>query len=268
MISKCDQSREREILDYIGHDYARCLYLYLDLKKYGFDSAQIDVRIQNDEKGITAVLLKYYSCLHVYSKDNRFDAKELAAFFEAGGFTMLYCDAPAAERVFACLSPKTKAGADITKGWVAQIEKIDKPPRRLAVPAEESDFARIVELIYADEDIGRSYKLEELAEQIKQRNREGYARNLVIKTNGEVIAHACTNAEMEGIAVVAELIVKSAYRHQGYASEIWRTICEQLLNENKEVYSFYYSQESRNLHKHIGFKEVCEWAKVVTAQND
>ena len=102
-----------------------------------------------------------------------------------------------------------------------------------------------------------------MAKQIEERNQEGYARNLVIKQDGQVIAHACTNAELNRIAVVAELLVKEGYRKKGFASEIWRTICSQLLSEGKEVYSFYYSEESRILHKHIGFHEICEWAKVV-----
>ena len=121
-------------------------------------------------------------------------------------------------------------------------------------------------MIYEDDDIGQSYNYTDLAKQIEERNREGYARNLVIKQNDLVIAHACTNAEIGKIAVVAELLVRKEYRRKGYASEIWRTICRQLLSEEKEVFSFYYSEESRALHKRIGFYEVCEWTKIVISR--
>ena len=153
--------------------------------------------------------------------------------------------------------------ASITYGWVAKIEKIDKKARGLAIPAKEKDFDQIVKLIYDDEDISRSYKYDELAKQLKERNKEGYTRNLVIKQENLVIAHACTNAEISDIAIVAELLVRKEFRRKGYASDIWRTICSQLLSEGKEVFSFYYSEESRRLHKRIGFFEVCEWAKIV-----
>ena len=106
-----------------------------------------------------------------------------------------------------------------------------------------------------------------MVNQLIQRNKEGYARNLVIKDNDLVIAHACTNAEFANIAVVAELLVRKEYRRRGYASEIWRDICGKLLAEGKEVYSFYYSEESRRLHKHIGFFEVCGWSKIVINKN-
>jgi hypothetical protein len=96
-----------------------------------------------------------------------------------------------------------------------------------------------------------------------ERNKEGYARNLVIKNDGLVIAHICTNAEFGKVSVIAELLVREEYRGRGYASEMMRSICSVLLSEEKEVYSFYYSEESRRLHKHIGFFEVCEWSKIV-----
>lgn len=263
MIIKCTKDDESRVLSYIGNSYPFCLYLYLDLLQYRMDSGIIDVYVQIENDTTVAVLLKYYSCLHVYSRTNDFVADELADFFVANHLTMLYSTAKTAERVYSALIRKSGNRATITKGWVAQIEKVDHEAKGLATAADEQDFRQIIQLIYEDEDIGRSYKLEELSKQLEERNKQGYARNLVIKQNNLVIAHACTNAELNGIAVVAELLVRKEYRKKGYASEIWREICSQLLSEGKEVYSFYYSNESRMLHKHIGFFEICEWAKVV-----
>lgn len=263
MIVKCGEKDGKRILSYIGTEYPRCLYLYLNLQRYGFDSDLTEVYIQEKENGITAVMLKYYSCLHVFSRGSSFDADELGSFFADNGYTMLYSTAETASRLYSVLPDSVKEKATITTGWVAQVKDADKEPRGLAVPAQAEDFDQIVRLIYDDEDIGRSYRYEDLAKQLVQRNEEGYARNLVIKENDLVIAHVCTNAELENIAVVAELLVRKEYRRKGYASEIMRDICYRLLAEGKEVYSFYYSEESRSLHKRVGFFEICEWSKVV-----
>lgn len=263
MITRCLKDDESKIISYIGQDFSSCLYLYLDLLKYGIESNTASVYLQTKDDEIEALLLKYYSCLHIYSRNNTFDAEELVKFFCDDNYTMLYCVAETAERVYLALPYKVKTKATITQGWVAQIQQVDREPRGLAVPAEKKDFDQIVRLIYDDEDIGRSYKFEELARQLEERNKQGFARNLVIKDGKQVIAHACTNAELNDIAVVAELLVKKEYRRKGYASEIWRAICTQLLAEGKQVFSFYYSDESRALHKNIGFYEVCKWAKVV-----
>lgn len=263
MIHNCKKENEQTIVSYIGSDYPRCLYLYLNLLKYGTDSEVIQVYYQTNNDEITAVMLKYYSCLHLYSRSSAFDAEEIASFFIEGGYTMLYCTAELAQKVYSELPSSILSQTTITKGWVAQIRQIDKESVNPAMNAESRDFDQIVRLIYEDEDIGKSYRFDELAAQLEERNREGYSRNIVLRKGDLVIAHACTNAENDRIAVVAELIVRKDYRQKGYATDIWRHLCGQLLSEGKEVYSFYYSEESRHLHKKVGFFEVCEWAKIV-----
>ncbi len=262
MIIKCIDTDRQRILSYIGADYSKCLYLYLNIQKYNFDSGVIDVFIQEEHR-ITAVMLKYYRCLHVYSSDNSFDAAELGNFFAVNDYTMLYCTSETAKYIYSALPQTITYNAIVSKGWVAQIKIVDQESTGLSVSAQEEDFDQIVKLIYDDEDIGKSYNYNDLTKQLVERNKEGYSRNLVIKDKDIVIAHACTNAEYNNIAVVAELLVRMEYRRKGYASEIWRDICNKLLSEGKEVYSFYYSEESRTLHKHIGFFEVCEWTKIV-----
>ncbi|MBR5081410.1 MAG: GNAT family N-acetyltransferase [Bacteroidales bacterium] len=263
MIIKNGIKDKQRILTYIASDYSHCLYLFLNIQKYSLDSGVIEVYCQEKENRITAVMLKYYSCLHVYSKDNDLDAEEIGLFFESKGLTMLYSTTATANCLNKTLPQTLTNNIMVSNGWVAQIISVDKEPQGLSVPAQEDDFEQIIRLIYDDEDIGKSYKYDDLARQLIERNREGYARNLVIKQDDLVIAHACTNAELGGIAIVAELLVRAEYRRKGYASEIWRGICSQLLSEGKEVYSFYYTEESRNLHKRIGFFEVCEWSKIV-----
>ena len=80
MITRCSKKDEAKILSYIGKDYPSCLYLYLDLKNYGFNSEIVDIYVQYEDDVITSVLLNYYSCLHVFSRENSFDAEEIGTF--------------------------------------------------------------------------------------------------------------------------------------------------------------------------------------------
>lgn len=262
MIYKCERNNEKIIESYVGRDYYRCLYLYMNLKKYGIDSDNIKVYFENENGLIRAVYLIYFSCIHVYSKDNSFDVKELEKLLNEHNARMIYCEKATAEYIWNN-SAEIGKNFSVTYGWVAEITKVDKQCKEKVQCASVSDFDQIIPMIYGDEDIGRSYDKDELVEQLFQRSQEGYSRNYVIKKDDCVIAHACTNAEVNGIAVVAELIVNKQYRRRGYAQEIWRAICEDLLTEGKRVFSFYYSNESRNLHKKIGFREICEWGKIV-----
>ena len=65
-----------EIIEYIGEEYFKCLYLYLDLIKYkGTD--KIKVWAEKEKDNISCVILKYYSGMHIYSKDKVFNYSAL-----------------------------------------------------------------------------------------------------------------------------------------------------------------------------------------------
>ena len=56
MITRCSKKDEAKILSYIGKDYPSCLYLYLDLKNYGFNSEIVDIYVQ------TKMMLSHQYC--------------------------------------------------------------------------------------------------------------------------------------------------------------------------------------------------------------
>lgn len=266
MIEKCNSlEQENTIFEYIGKNYGKCLYLYLDLKKYTVKSDKISAYIQTDGTQTRAVLLIYYSCLHLYSEKNDFNAAEICRFLSEKNIMMIYC----AESVASKLSKYMDKNILLTTGWVSQIKNINSYDNKVKIiPAKENDFSQISYMICADSDIGRNYKYEDLINQLSERVVQGFSRNYVIKDGETVIAHACTNAEIKNIAVVGELMVKNEYRRHGYGSMIWSYLCGELLAENKEVYSFYYSDESRLLHKKIGFLEICKWTKILIIKDN
>ena len=67
MIIRCQKEDEKIIESYIGTEYYKCLYLYMNLQRYGTGSQAIDVYMDKFENKIKAVYLFYFSCVHVYS---------------------------------------------------------------------------------------------------------------------------------------------------------------------------------------------------------
>lgn len=264
MIIKCNSiEQENSILEYIGKNYGKCLYLYLDLKKYTIQSDNIQVYQQICNGEITAVLLCYYSCLHIFSEKGDFDTQEIKQFLLGKQLSMIYCEQSIALKLLNNVYNGTNVS--FRTGWVAQIQQVSISNEDVNVMlADKNDFSQIAQMIYDDEDIGRSYNFDDLVKQLTERSEQGFSRNYVIKKDDNiVIAHACTNAEFDNIAVVGELLVRKEYRRKGYASKIWKFLCGELLSENKEVYSFYYTDESRRLHTKTGFFEICNWSKIL-----
>lgn len=52
MIVKCQKNDEQIIESYIGKEYYKCLYLYMNLQRYGIGSQVIDVYMDKRENEI------------------------------------------------------------------------------------------------------------------------------------------------------------------------------------------------------------------------
>ena len=75
---KCTKENAQEIFDYIGKDYGKCAYLYIDLKKYGFENENVNIWYQKEGDQIKVLMFQYYNGMHVFSRDNIFDAQDAA----------------------------------------------------------------------------------------------------------------------------------------------------------------------------------------------
>ena len=64
MINKCSEKDIKRILAYIGNDYGKCLYMFVDIKKYGVDKDFFSLWTSESENGnIRALVSKYHLTL-------------------------------------------------------------------------------------------------------------------------------------------------------------------------------------------------------------
>ena len=60
MLIECNEENIEQAFDYIGNDYEKCLYLYIDLRKYGLDNENFNVWIQYYGDRICGLVSEYY----------------------------------------------------------------------------------------------------------------------------------------------------------------------------------------------------------------
>jgi len=261
MIKLCDNNISKKMVEeYIGEEYYKCLYLYMDLKKYGINFENVKTWIQlNETKEVTSVFLMYYNGLHIYSKNKNFNIKELSEFIVNLKPTMICGEKKSLkllERYFINNSYKFEEGyvRKLNKDISSEFEGIQK--------AQKEDFIEIARLIYEDEDLGSSYELESLEKQLYERNYQGFVRNYIIKEENKVIAHAGTGAEDDKVAMLGYVITHKDYRGKGLATQLCSKVCKDLQNEHKDVFLINYSNESTRVYDKIGFEICCEWEKI------
>lgn len=259
MIIKCNSNWKETIEKYIGKYYPECLYLFLDFKKYGFDYAAVNIWVQQDEDDITAVILKYYTGMHVFSQKNNFCKKEIVELIQQEKPDMICGRKDVLERI----SSEEYMGLYFSEfGYVGVCKEVKNICSYPVQKASSNDFKQIVNLLYQDEGIGASYNLDDLSEQMLERNKQGFVRNVVIKDAEKVVCHVCTGAEEGVISVISGIVTDNGYRGRGLAASLLSYTCHQLLSEGKEVYSIYYTIPATQLHHRVGFVDYCQFGKL------
>lgn len=262
MIREACDSDLFDIEKFIGDEYYKCLYLFLDLKKYGLtNNSNVKAWIQeNKEKEMQSIIMQYYSGMHIFSKNPNYNILEMINIIEENKPTMICAEKTTIENLYMKIS--TIDSYNVEYGYVRRLLNLKIEKSKIVEKAKKDDFYGIAKLLYEDEDIGSSYKLDELTKQMIARYEEGYSRNYIIKKDYEILAHASTGAEYKNIAIMNYVVTNKNYRKQGLATKVCATLCADLLSENKEIYLINYSNESTKLYDKLGFEVSCDWGKL------
>ena len=256
-MKKCTKSDIDSVLNYIGDDYARCAYLYIDLKKYGVEDENVSLWVEDESGEIKAVILQYYNGMHIYSRTNNYNCESV--------INLITERQPA-------LVCGMKETIDLLVGQVAgyapEYGKVLRLGNYSGIAGEEVRLAKreelkeIVELLMTDEEMGGPYTFDLLYHQYLERFDTGFGRNWVRMDEKGVVSHCATYAEIDNLAVISGGIVREDYRGTGqYPGQLGK-MCGDLYSEGKEVVSYYYGG-AKTAHKVVGFDILGEWAKLI-----
>lgn len=258
MIVKCTNDDFELISQYIGNDYASCLYLYMDLIEYGPDSDYTKAWIQKEAGSVTSVILAYHSAMHIYSRGS-FNVQEVVDLVSELKPSQICA---AKSTILALKTSLLALGYDVELGYVGKIEYSGQSKADIIQRASLDDVDKIARLLYNDEGIGASYTLEDLKEQFRERLSQGFVRSFIIKDKDEIVAHLGTGAEVGNVSIVTYVITDKRYRRRGYAKMLYQAACHDLHQEGKEVYAVYYVPSAIQLHHRVGFVDCCEFGKL------
>lgn len=254
----CELGHENEIFDYIGNDYAKCAYLYIDFRKYGLGNSNVTAWIQDDESGnVSAVILQYYLGMHVYSKGEIFKPEEIAELIETRKPTLVCGMKETIDQI----KPFVK-NYEPELGKVLRLEKYTGIANEEVRRAERAELEDIAKLLSEDEEMGGPYGYQALYDQLSERFDEGFGRNWLRTDDKGVISHCATYAELDNIAVISGGIVRLDHRGKGEYPGQLGAMCRDLYNEGKEVISYYYGG-AKTAHKMVGFEIMGDWEKLI-----
>ncbi len=242
-IAEADE--KNRILEYLKKDIANCIYLYIDILNYGVSTDNITVWTEENTQGIQWVMMKYYDSLQIYSHNALCDLENILQLIQKYRVSMISSPKKIIQRI------EGKCGLyKASYGEVFLMDRYHKVDTGSQIEkAGEADVREIAELLCQDPEIGGHYEVENLAMQLADRIRSGTGRSYIIRESGEIAAHSATYAETKNIAVVGGTIVSPNYRNTDYYMLLSNYMLQELLNEEKNIYTFAVSSRMINYHR-------------------
>lgn len=256
---QCNQNDLNKILNYIGKRYGECLYLYLDMLKYGFTNENVHIWYQETENNLNLIVLQYYNGMHVFTKDlNKVDFDDLLKLISNRNPTMICGMGPIIKKLNESLTD-----FKIEIGYVGNLKENKVMNTDNCSLATLDDLKDVAAFLATDEALGKPYGYDLLYKQLVERYTEHYGRTFILKENDKIIGTASTYAEENHCAVVSGVLIDENYRGRGLSKIVLSALCHHLHNDGFEVFSYYYINQAIKMHHSVGFEDIGEWAKLV-----
>ncbi len=255
----CSDRELPELLALLKTDISNCFYLYVDIAKYGLSHPNMHVWLERNRSGITAVVMKYFDSMQVYTLPGA-DMNAIAAQIRMENVPVVTGTAEDCE----ALKPLLCDDYELSWGWTFEVDRFRPFPSPTPIKlAREEELAECAALICMDDSIGGHYTPAILAHQLVERRREGMGRNYVIHKEGRIIAHIATYAEFKDLAVSGGLIVHPNWRTAPYGTWLESYLFNTLLEEKKRIFSFLRTEKRVKYYKALGITKYWRNGKLV-----
>lgn len=257
MITDCTSDNINQVFDYIGEDYQNCLYTYIDLWKYGLDNENFNVWIQyGEDNEICCIISEYYGGFQLYSKSHDLMADELIGFLKDNEAQGISACKESMDLIESAFSDYHK-----TTGIIGKLTELSYPPNNDAYSAPLDEMEEISKIVSKDKNLSKHHSYESIYKQFCERKEDNFGRNFILRDDatGEIICHAATYAETDNLGVIGGVLTTDKYRGKGYSKGTLSAICDELLSEDKTVFSKFIIPPAIRMHYGVGFEKVGDW---------
>lgn len=238
IIELTTENEIEDLLEYVKEDIANCLYIYVDLKRYGLSNKNMQVWIDKNGHETCLVVMRYHDGFQIYSNQNSWDQEGLVTLIEeykperiAGNESVIRALEPRISNRYyseygVIFKGRNEHFSGISEEFVPQIANL-------------ADIPEIAELLLTEQEFREQYTKAELIGQLEERYRTKMGRSMVIKVNGKIAGHIGTFAETQDVAIISGAVVTKEYRNTDCYAILSHKLSEILCGiEKKNIYFF------------------------------
>lgn len=237
----------KELLSCLEQDIAGCLYLYIDLMRYGLQNEHIRVWAEKKAEGFGMIAMKYHDSFQLYARLDNYRKIELLSklFPLLRGWEPSRISGP--EPLIRKIAPLFRGMYTATYGAIFRQRKesvfLTGCGKQCRI-AELSDVPLIADLLMTAPEFSGSYSREELIQQMCERIRTDMGRSMIIRDKEKVNGHIATFAEAGGVAVVSGAVIRREFRNTDYFEELSEALFAKLCNEEKRD-AYFFADDKR-----------------------
>lgn len=264
MIRIAQQNDLHEILSLLRMQVKDCLYMYIDISKYGVKTDYLDVWIDcTDNNAIQTILMRYHTGFSIFTLADDWLNSEILELIN----TIKPKSITSTKKNIEQLMLNYNDTYNCEFGYVFKFHKYYPLDMDVCIEhASINDATEIAELVCKDESIGAYYNIADLKNQYIDRMKSKMGRNLIVRENGKIIGHIASYAEYDGLATTSGLIVDEIHRNGFLGSYLEKKLVEELMAEGFEVYTFVTKRLRYKLLLSMGNECVGEYGKMTFAE--
>ncbi|MGI6757907.1 MAG: GNAT family N-acetyltransferase [Bacteroidaceae bacterium] len=245
-ITKCKNEEDLlRVKVYLGSDYLKVPYLYTNLYKYGTGNTNVEVWFDINEEQMRGIYLRYFNCLHFYTKETNYSQKSFLEFTGQINPEVIMTEAAFGGRI----RPFTKSYS-LTREYSIRCDPDRAEYSNLAGYAVRQDIEEIAELIMMDRIYQEIYTEESLYNQLIERFDAGYGKCCIIRRDGKIVANYSINGENDKFIFLGSLIVHPDYRNMGFGSILLKHLCKYAQEKDLECLCFIAENNVKSLELH------------------
>lgn len=246
------------ILFYLKEDVGNCLYMYIDIKKYGLSHPEMSVWFEGEGENISLVVMKYYNSISFYSRESTWAEAEVVALIEEYEPASVSAPLSLMEKIFSDID-----GYHLSSGWVFEYDKFKDMYFEGISHGGKEDLREIAQLLCADQGFAAIYEVDNLYTQLLERMETGMGRNLIIRSeSGQIVAQIATYAECDGIAITSGMIAHPEHRKSMYGTILESNIVKELKQEEFRVFTFVIEKKRKKLLDALKQKPVGQYGRL------
>lgn len=247
-----------EIIDYLKQDIPNCIYLYIDLCKYGLFDHNVRFFMSEDANGINLVAMEYFNSLQLFSLSENWNMGAISELICRKKYAVVNARCSMTQRLLPLCT-----GYEVHNGAVFECNShlrnmndgiIERP--------REQDYCEIATLLCSDATFAH-YNKDNLEQQLRERAAMNMGRSLVIRDDGKIVAHIATFAEYDGIAVTSGLIVEKSYRKLSYGPLLESALFNELQEGKYTIYTFVTEPHRVKWLKALGCRQIADYGKMI-----